>query len=476
MVVSGADVEVPADAVRLLPHHQRQLDVRLDPLHAVGDVRSRLFELPPPADVGRLVESCGDLDQDRHLLALPGRFLERLDDRGAAAGPVDRELDRQHGRIHRGTLQELQDRGVEAVIRQVHQDVPAADLVEHRGRIGAVQAPQPRMGDRPVRRVTQLVVARHRQFHEVPEAEQPGGRDDVGRVGIELGREPAPQAHRHVGAGFQAYHARILPGGQLGRDHPDDGTGREVHVVIPGLVGPRVILGPAGDPEEVAGQFRRPREERAQVVRDHLLKGHPAGLIRQRHPPRPVGRHFDPDKAAVAPARLGDLDRQVEAEVADEREGMCGVRRKRGEDRFHRVREILGEEVPLRGAEIPDIQDRGPQVAQGRAQLLLDQPGHQHLLGPQLRAAGLEHLSRGQAVRPMPVLTPADPPEQAADPLHRELVVDHAHDPGELDPLQQRLRRVLGQGQHAAGEAEPAQLPVDKGSRRVRRERYRLRH
>ncbi len=27
-----------------------------------------------------------------------------------------------------------------------------------------------------------------------------------------------------------------------------------------------------------------------------------------------------------------------------------------------------------------------------------------------------------------------DPPEQATDPLHRELVVDHAHDPGELDP------------------------------------------
>ena len=102
-------MNVPADAVRLPTHHQRQLDVRLDPLHAVGDVSSGLFELLAPADVGRLVEACGDLDQDRDLLAAAGRLFERLDDRGAAAGAVDRELDRENGWVHCGTLQEPQD-------------------------------------------------------------------------------------------------------------------------------------------------------------------------------------------------------------------------------------------------------------------------------------------------------------------------------------------------------------------------------
>ena len=335
VVVSRADVDVPADAVRLLTHHQRQLDVRLDPLHAVRDVSSRLFELLAPADVGRLVEAGRDLNEDRHLLAAAGRLLERLDDRGAAAGAVDRELDGQDGRVDGGALQEPQDRGVEAVIRQVHQDVPAADLVEHRGRVGVVQGPQPRMSHRLVRSITQLGMAFHRQVHEVAEAQQPGSRDDVGRVGTELGREPAPELSGHVGADLEAHHARVLPGGQLSRDHPDDRTGREVHVLVLGLIGPWIVLRAPGDPEEGAGRLRCPREDRAQVVRDHLLKGHPARLVRQRHPARPVGRHLDPNEAGVPAVRLAHQYRQVEAEVADERERMRGVGGERGEDRLH---------------------------------------------------------------------------------------------------------------------------------------------
>jgi len=75
----------------------------------------------------------------------------------------------------------------------------------------------------------------------------------VGRVGVELSREPAPQARWHAGADLQAYHPRVLPGGQLCCDHPDDRTGQEVLVLVPGLVGPRIILRPPSDPEEGAG-------------------------------------------------------------------------------------------------------------------------------------------------------------------------------------------------------------------------------
>ena len=185
------------------------------------------------------------------------------------------------------------------MIRQVHQDVPAADLAENRGRVGAGQIPQPRMGHRLVRRVPVLGVARHGQAREVLEAQQPGSRDDVAGVGVELGREPAPQVRRHVGADFHAHHARVPAGGQLSGDHSDDRAGREVRLLVPGLVGPRVILGSPGDPEEGAGQLRCPREQRAQVVGDHLLQGHPARMARQRHPSRPVGRYLDPDETAV---------------------------------------------------------------------------------------------------------------------------------------------------------------------------------
>jgi hypothetical protein len=68
----------------------------------------------------------------------------------------------------------------------------------------------------------------------------------------------------------------------------------------------------------------------------------------------------------------------------------------------------------------------------------------------------------------------SDLPEQPADALHRELVVDHAHDPGELDPFKQWLFRVSGQREYPVGEAQPAQLTVDQRGRRIRCERSRL--
>src|SRR5512146_2753541 len=390
MVVSRADVNVPADAVRLLTDDKRQLDVRLDPLHAVGDMSSSLLELPAPADVGRLVEARGDLDKDRYLLAATSRLFERLDGRRVPAGAVDRELDREDGGIGGGALYEPQDRGVEAVIRQVHQDVTAADLLEHRGRVGRVQIPQPRMGSRLVRWVPLLGMAVHGQFHQVSQAEQPGSRDDVGAVGAELSREPVPELRGHAGADFQADYARVLAGGQLGCDHPDDRARREIRILFSHLVSPWIILCSPGNPEVEAGKLRRLRKERAQVVGDHLLKGHPASLVWQRHPARTVGRHLDPYEARVSAVPFGDQYRQVEAEVADERERMCGVRGKRYEDRFHGVREVPGEEVPLGRVEVRDIQDRGSQVAQRGTQLLLDERGYRLLLGPQLVAAGFE--------------------------------------------------------------------------------------
>ncbi len=69
--------------------------------------------------------------------------------------------------------------------------------------------------------------------------------------------------------------------------------------------------------------------------------------------------------------------------------GCVGVGGERGEDRLHRVREVPGEEIPLGGVEVTDIQDRGPQVPQRRAQLLLDEPGYRLLLRPQVCAACL---------------------------------------------------------------------------------------
>ena len=116
--------------------------------------------------------------------------------------------------IDSGTLQEVQDRGVEAVVRKVHQDVPATDLIEDHGRVGAVEIPQPRMGHRLVWRVTQLGMSFDRESHQVAEAEQPGNRDHVVGAGVQLRRQPAPQLCGHVGADLHPDDTCVLSGGR----------------------------------------------------------------------------------------------------------------------------------------------------------------------------------------------------------------------------------------------------------------------
>ena len=136
---------------------------------------------------------------------------------------------------------------------------------------------------------------------------------------------------------------------------------------------------------------------------------------------------------------LRDLHRQVEPQVADEGKGVGGVRGERGEDGLDGLGEVARQVVALDWVEPGDVADRDAQGEQSGAQLLLHQAGDQGLLGAQLLPAGRQLLGRGQAVRPGLLVAVLHLAAQAADALHGELVVDHAHDPGELDPLQQRL-------------------------------------
>ena len=67
--------------------------------HSVDDMRARFLQAPRPLDVGRFVEARPQFDQRSHLFAIARRIDQRPDDRGIAARPVERDLDRQHVRI-----------------------------------------------------------------------------------------------------------------------------------------------------------------------------------------------------------------------------------------------------------------------------------------------------------------------------------------------------------------------------------------
>ena len=81
VVVAGAEVHVAADAVGLVAHDERDLGVRLEALHAVGDVHAERLQRARPVDVVGFLEPRLQLDEHRHLDAALRGFRQRAHDR-----------------------------------------------------------------------------------------------------------------------------------------------------------------------------------------------------------------------------------------------------------------------------------------------------------------------------------------------------------------------------------------------------------
>ena len=160
MIIPGAQVRVMADAVLVPPHDQQRLAMRLQPHQPVHHVRARLLEHPRPVDIVRLVEARLQLHQRDHLLAVLRRVDQRLYDGRVAAGAVERHLDRQHLRVGRRRLDQLDD-AVEGLVGMVQQHVFLAQQLPHvpvRRQVGVVS------GDEgPVLQLCKRLVGRERQ-------------------------------------------------------------------------------------------------------------------------------------------------------------------------------------------------------------------------------------------------------------------------------------------------------------------------
>ena len=91
----------------------------------------RLFETTGPADVRCLVEPGLEFDEHGDLLALFGRLDAGIDDRAAAGGAVERDLDGQHVGVVRGLVDELDNRAAERLVRVLDEDISSSDLGEN---------------------------------------------------------------------------------------------------------------------------------------------------------------------------------------------------------------------------------------------------------------------------------------------------------------------------------------------------------
>ena len=122
MIVAGAQVGIEAQRAFLAADDERHLGVRLQAHDAVDHLRTRLFQLVGPVDIGFFVETRHQLHDDGHFLAHLRRRDERLHQVRIHAGTVDRLLDGHDGRVVGGAADEVDDR-LERLIGMVQQDV-----------------------------------------------------------------------------------------------------------------------------------------------------------------------------------------------------------------------------------------------------------------------------------------------------------------------------------------------------------------
>ena len=88
---------------------------------------------------------------------------------------------------------------------------------------------------------------------------------------------------------------------------------------------------------------------------------------------------------------------------------------------------------------------KGVVIARRSAEHLTQGVGERSAILTKIRSFWIElgFLARRSPVRRKLSVLAFDPPPQAADALHGEFVVQHAHDAGEFYPLQQRNCWVL---------------------------------
>ncbi len=125
VVVAGAQVAVAAQAFFLAPHHHHQFRVGLESEYSVHDVRTGFLQLGGQFDIGLLIETRPQLDDDRDVLTRRRRLDQRGDNGGVAAHSIQSLLDRQHLGIVRRLLDEVGDRP-ESLKRVMQQHIAGA--------------------------------------------------------------------------------------------------------------------------------------------------------------------------------------------------------------------------------------------------------------------------------------------------------------------------------------------------------------
>ena len=277
----------------------------------------------------------------------------------------------------------------------VHEHVAGPDAGEEVRCLGG--AAEPRLGGRRPGLRLQVRPVEAGEHHEVVEPQQAVDGVDVAGRELELVDQQRQHRGRHSRLDLQAHPPRppaLAP--ELDLDRGQQVLGLAVHIVQVGV---------ASDPENVVSRDLHAREERLQVVGDHLLEGHEARAVGQDHEAGQQGRHLDAGEALPPAQRIAHQHGQVQREIRDVREGVAGVDRQRRQDREDALAKLGGEVLTVGVAELGRVADHdagvpelGLQLLHEKTRVALHETFHAAPDRAQL-AGGREAVRRGQGLR-----------------------------------------------------------------------------
>ncbi len=280
----------------------------------------------------------------------------------------------------------------------------------------------------------------------------------VGRIDIELTQEQFEHVLGHVVGNLEA-HGRTEA---AAREFAFEGL-QQIFVAV--LLDVEIRI--TGDSERVMLDDLHSGEQNVEVRSDQLFEREeegnlvrPVDLVDSDIPVDIVG-DFHPREMLARGVQVLHGDSKIQAQPADVRERMGGVHGERGEDGEDLLGEISGQPYLLGLVQIRPTDDRDA----------FGGKGGKHCLEKDLGLATCEFLCarRDQCeLRPrrQPVGRPYRQPcfcaaFEAGDTNHVELVEIGREDRQELRSFEKRDRLVLGEGEYARIEIEPAQFAVE---------------
>ena len=450
VVVARADMAVAADAVGFLANGHRNLGVDFQTEQAIGDMDPRLFEPTGPPNVRGLVESGLEFDEHGDLLALFGRLDAGIDDRAAAGGAVERDLDGQHVGVVRGLVDELNDRAAERLVRVLNENITSSDLGEDVDRfVAGLQS--------WVDNALPLGPTQSRAFDvgdlvERGRIERRSSDVDRRRVEIEFAEQEVEHLVGHRCIDLEA-------GGTSEPAPPQFVLDRRQEVV--GLVERIGKVGIAGDAEGVVLLHLHARKQLVEMCGDDFLERHETIGVADPEPSGQRVRDLHPGEEFALVPWIADDDRQVERQIRHIGERVTRVDSERRKHREDPVAEPLRQPSLVVGVEIAPRRQLDSLLAKGRHDFVDENSlllGHQvgDDVAHECKLLGRKPPIGSRSGDACCLLIP-----KARDAHLKELVEVAGEDGEESNLLEQRHLGVARELEDPGVEGEPTQLPVE---------------